>query len=246
MFDFHARLTPGPGAAEALLGALDEAGVARAAVCAGGVVGLDRLSVQIVDGGRSKALADNEGVRRACEASGGRLVPFFFADPYRDAADYEAAAPRFRGLEISPAVHGFRLDDPRVEALVRVAARHRHPVYVVCLGRAGTRTEDLVVLAARHPDVTFVSGHCGHTGLDAAGLNLVAPLPNIAVELSGCFTAVARLAVRRLGAHRVLFGTEHPLQHPSVEVAKLRALGLPPDELALVSSGNADRLLGCS
>ncbi|WP_432991242.1 amidohydrolase family protein [Dactylosporangium sp. CA-233914] len=243
MFDFHARLTPGPGAAENLLAALGEAGVERAAVCAGGVVGLDRLSVQIVDGGRSKALADNEGVRRACEASGGRLVPFFFADPYRDAEGYRDSAHRFRGLEISPAVHGFRLDDPRVDALVRIAAQHRHPVYVVCLGRAGTRTEDLVVLAARHPDVTFVSGHCGHTGLDAAGLNLVAPLPNIAVELSGCFTAVARLAVRRLGAHRVLFGTEHPLQHPSVEVAKLRALDLPPDELALVAGGNADRIL---
>ena len=114
---------------------------------------------------------------------------------------------------------------------------------MVCLGRPGTRTEDLVALAARHPAVSFVSGHCGHTGLDAAGLHRIAPRPNIAVEISGCWTAVARLAVRRLGAERVLFGTEHPLQHPSVEVAKLHALGLTPPQWRLVACGNAVRLL---
>src|SRR5687768_7686571 len=100
MYDFHARLAPHPGAADELLAVMAEAGVDRAAVCAGGLVGLDRLSEQIVDGGRSEARADNEGVRRACAASGGRLVPFFFADPYRDAASYDAAASRYRGLEI--------------------------------------------------------------------------------------------------------------------------------------------------
>lgn len=243
MFDFHARLTPGPGAADRLLAAMDAAGIAGAAVCAGGIVDLDRLAVQVIDGGRSKALADNEGVRRACASSGGRLVPFFFADPYRDAAAYREAAPGYRGLEISPAVHGFRLDAPGVGALAETAAAAGHPVYVVTLGRPGTRAADLVALAGRHPDVTFVSGHCGHTGLDAAGLARFADRPNIAVELSGCFTAVARLAVRRLGAERVLFGTEHPLQDPAVELAKLRALRLSPAELALVCGGNARRLL---
>jgi predicted TIM-barrel fold metal-dependent hydrolase len=236
IFDFHARLSPG------LLGALDEAGIERAAVCAGGLVDLDRLATQIDDGGRSEARADNEGVRRACEASGGRLVPFFFADPLRDVEAY-AGAVAHRGLEISPAVHGFRLDHPGVDALAAVAASFGHPVYVVCLGRPGTRATDLAALARRHPAVTFVSGHCGHTGLDAAGLRVLAGVPNTCVEISGCYTAVARLAVARLGASRVLFGTEHPLQHPSVEVAKLHALGLAPAAFELVAGGNAVRIL---
>ncbi|MGI5238100.1 amidohydrolase family protein [Dactylosporangium sp. CA-139066] len=237
MFDFHARHTPG------LLPVLDEAGIDRAAVCAGGLVDLDRLSEQIDGGGRSEARADNEEVLRACSASGGRLVPFFFADPLCP-GDYFPAASRYRGLEISPAVHGFRLDHPGVDALADAAAAVRHPVYVVCLGRPGTRAADLAALARRHPAVTFVSGHCGYTGLDASGLRVLADVPNTCVEISGCYTAVARLAVSRLGASRVLFGTEHPLQHPSVEVAKLRALGLPPADLALVAAGNALRLLG--
>jgi predicted TIM-barrel fold metal-dependent hydrolase len=233
IFDFHARLAPG------LVDALDEAGIERAAVCAGGLVDLDVLSEQIDRGGRSEARADNERVRQAC---GDRLVPFFFADPLRP-DDYLAAASRFRGLEISPAVHGFRFDDPGVDALCETAAASRHPVYVVCLGRPGTRAPDLAALARRHPAVAFVSGHCGYTGLDASGLRVLADVPNVCVETSGCYTAVARLAVSRLGARRVLFGTEFPLQHPSVEIAKLRALGLSPADFALVASGNALRLL---
>ncbi|MFY1637661.1 amidohydrolase family protein [Solwaraspora sp. WMMB335] len=244
IFDFHARLTAAPDAVPAMLATMAGTGIARAAVSAGGVVDLDRLSDLIVEGGRADVAVDNERVRRDCARSGGLLLPFYFADPYRDVADYRRVAPSYRGLEISPAVHGFRLDDPPVSELVAVAGDVGHPVYLVCLGRPGARTTDLVALARRFPGVTFVSGHCGHTGLDAAGLALIAPLPNVVVETSGCFTAVARLAVHRLGADRVLFGTEYPLQHPEVELAKLTALDLTATELHQVTSGNAARLLG--
>ena len=49
--DFHVRLTPRRGAAERLMSTLDECGVARAVVCAGGTIDLDRLSRQLVEGG---------------------------------------------------------------------------------------------------------------------------------------------------------------------------------------------------
>jgi hypothetical protein len=244
MFDFHARLGPAPDAAGALLAAMDGAGIERAAVSAGGLLDLDRLSAQIADGGRSDVAVDNGRTLALCRDTGGRLLPFFFADPCRDVAAYRAAAPGYRGLEISPAVHGFRLDDPAVAALVDIAAAARHPVYVVCLARPGTRAGDLVTLARHFPEVTFVYGHCGHTGLDASGLATIAPCPNIAAETSGCYTAVAALALRRLGAERVVFGTEYPLQHPRVEIVKLEAVPMTPADRRLVMAANACRLLG--
>jgi predicted TIM-barrel fold metal-dependent hydrolase len=243
IFDFHARLARQFGAAGALIAAMDDAGIGRAAVSAGDVVDLDRLSEQIAVGGRSEAAADNERVRRRCASWAGRLLPFYFADPYRDVAGYRAVAASYRGLEISPAVHGFRFDDPAVAALMDVADAVRHPVYVVCLGRPGAGAGDLVALAKRFPRVTFVFGHCGHTGLDASGLARIAPCANIVAETSGCFTVIVQLALRRLGPDRVLFGTEYPLQHPSVELAKLAALQLPPADLDKVTWGNAYRLL---
>jgi predicted TIM-barrel fold metal-dependent hydrolase len=243
VFDFHARLDPHDRDAGTLLATMDAAGISRAVVSAGGLIELDRLAVQLLDGGRAEVAADNDRVHRQCARSAGRLVPFFFADPLRDTAAYRAAAGRFRGLEISPAVHGFRLDEPAVAELVSIAAAARHPVYVVCLGRAGTRTADLVELARAFPGVTFVWGHCGHTGLDIAGLSEIAAVPNILAETSCSLTVTARLAVRRLGPARVLFGTEYPLQHPRVELAKAEALGLGRPDRYAVMWGNACRVL---
>ena len=244
MFDFHARLVPRPGAAAALLSTMDSAGVRRAVLSAGGVVTLERLSAQILDGGHSEAEPDNGAVLAACAGSGGRLLPCYFASPYADPHSYRAQVSRYRGLELSPAVHGVGLDDPRTGALVAIAAQARHPVYVVCLGRAGARTADLVRLARRFPDTTFVSGHCGAIGIDASGIGQIAAVPNIVAETSGCFTAIARLALHRLGPDRVLFGTEYPLQHPSVELAKYAALDLPAPVWRQVAWHNAHRLLG--
>jgi hypothetical protein len=242
--DFHARLAPGRAEPARLLAAMDAGGVDRAAVCAGGLLPLDRLATQINDGGRTDAAADNDGVRRACDRSGGRLLPFFFADPVRDVAAYAARAVDFRGLEISPAVHGGRIDDPAVADLVAVAGAAGHPVYLVTTARPGARPDDLVRLAARFPAVTFVWGHCGHTGLDIAGLATIAASPNILAETSACLAVSARLAVDRLGPRRVLFGTEYPLQEPAVELHKIDALGLAAADRRAVLGGNASRLLG--
>jgi uncharacterized protein len=50
-------------------------------------------------------------------------------------------------------------------------------------------------------------------------------------------------AVKRAGAHKVLFGSDGPWLHPGVELHKIRLLGLPPQKEALILGGNALRLL---
>jgi len=244
VFDVHVRLAPRPGAVADLLSTMDATGIGRAAVAAGGVVDLDRLSAQITGGGGVRTDPDNAAVLRACDASGGRLLPFYFANPHRPPERYRRDAHRYRGLELSPAVHGIGLDDRRTAACVAVAADAGHPVYVVCLGRPGARAGDLVSLARRFPATTFLFGHCGHIGIDTHGLSEIAPQPNIVAEASGCLTVTARVAVQRLGPHRVLFGTEYPLQHPGVELAKFAALDLAPGDWHQIAWINAHRLFG--
>jgi uncharacterized protein len=242
--DFHARLIDQPGEPDRLLRVMDSHGIGTAVVCAGGVVDLDRLSAQIVHGGHVDTDADNARVLAACAESAGRLVPFYFANPHTTPATYRTHAGCYRGLELSPAVHGVGFDDPRTFALVEIAAANRHPVYTVCLPRAGARTSDLVALARRFPRTWFVSGHCGFLTLDTAALAEIAPQPNIVVETSGCFGVVVRRALDRLGPERVLFGTEYPLQHPATELTKLASLDLSVPVWRAVSHHNAHRLLG--
>ncbi|WP_345575307.1 amidohydrolase family protein [Nonomuraea rosea] len=244
VMDFHVRLAPRAGARERLLAALDDCGLDRAVACAGGTIDLDRLSRQLILGGHVETDAGNDAVLAACEGTDGRLVPFFFANPHRLPGAYRARAAEFRGLEVSPAVHGVGLTDPRVAALVDVADTFGHPVYVVCLARPGAGVADLVTLARRFPQVNFVLGHCGIGNIDFYALALIEDESNIHLETSGGYTCVAEAALRRLGAGRVLFGSEYPLQHPAVELAKFGSLRLPPEQWQRVAWDNAHRLLG--
>ncbi|MFJ6938968.1 amidohydrolase family protein [Streptomyces sp. NPDC101132] len=244
VLDFHVRLAPVEHAADRLLSMMDESGVARAVVCAGGTMPLERLSRNLIEGGHIETDADNEAVRAACAASGGRLVPFWFANPHRDPAEYRERAAEFRGLEISPAVHGVGLDDPRTAALVAAAGEAGHSVYTVCLERPGATVADLVKLAAAHPDVTFVLGHMGIGNIDLYALELVGDLPNVLAETSGGYAVVARTALRLLGPDRILFGSEAPLQHPATELDKLRRAGFEDADWHAATWRNACRVLG--
>lgn len=243
VLDFHVRLAPRPGAAARLTAVLDECGIDAALVCAGGTIDPLVLSRQLIEGGHIETDADNEAVLAACRQSGGRLIPCYFANPHRPAAAYQARAEEFAALEISPAVHGIGLTDWRVGDLVEIAAAHRHPVYVVCLQRAGAAVADLVTLARRFPVVTFVLGHAGIGNIDYHGVELIAGEANVLLETSGGYSSVLADALTRLGASRVLFGSEYPLQHPTVELAKYAALDLEPEPWRQVAWNNAARLL---
>jgi len=183
-------------------------------------------------------------VLSACARHKDRLIPFYFANPHRPASCYREQADHWRGLEISPAVHGVPLLDGRVRELVKIAAQAGHPVYVVCLDRPGCSVPDLLTLAREFRSASFVLGHCGIGNIDFHSLNLIAGFSNVLVESSGGYSSVANAAIARLGPRRVLFGTEYPLQHPSVELAKFAALDLDPQCWRQIAWSNACHLLG--
>jgi predicted TIM-barrel fold metal-dependent hydrolase len=243
IFDFHARLSAQPAALDRLLSTMDGCGIERAGVAAGGVMPLDLLARQLIEGGHIETDPDNGAVLDACRRSAGRLVPFYFANPHADPERYRASAKEFRALELSPAVHGLSLCDPRVLELVELAEEARHPVYIVCLHRKGAAVADLAALAARFPAVTFVLGHLGVGTIDTYAIDLVSPHGNVLVETCGGYSYTTRVAVERLGPARLLFSAEHPLQHPSVELAKFAALDLPAAGEHEIMWRNAQQLL---
>ncbi len=244
VLDFHARLAPGPTALDRLLDRMRACRIERAVISAGGVISLDRLSRQLSEGGHVELDPDNDAVLLAASSRPQTLIPFFFANPHRPAEHYRSHAAQFRGLEISPAVHGVPFDDARVHTLAEVAGEHGHPVYLVGLDRDGCRVADLVALARAHPSVSFVLGHGGVGDLDAYGLGLIAPVANVFWETSGGYTCITRMAIERLGPGRLLFGTEFPLQDPVMELARFSCLDVTADVWRQIAWRNAHDLLG--
>lgn len=104
------------------------------------------------------------------------------------------------------------------------------------------------LLAEQYPDVNFIIPHLGSFADDwRAQLALIDHLerhPNVYADTSGVrrFDLLAQ-AVRRAGAHKILFGSDGPWLHPALELAKIRLLHLTPDEEALVLGGNLMRLV---
>ena len=109
---------------------------------------------------------------------------------------------------------------------------------------AGESTpEELAELAARYPQQPFVCAHAG--GEWEQGLRAIRDQPNIVIETSG-FDATAgfvEMAVRELGADRVLFGSHLPSRSLGTELSKVTAARITEDDKRRILGGNLRRLL---
>ncbi|QRN93227.1 amidohydrolase [Archangium violaceum] len=245
--DSHAHLLATQEAFERLLATMDRLDVERCIVVGGGLLPPRQLSRQILrqptQAETQGLTCDNRSVLSLCEHSGGRLVPFYFANPWLDPKEYRELGPRFAGLKLGPAVHGVPLDSPRTSAYLDVAREHGHPVYLHCLDRDGFRVTDLVRLAERYTGLRLILGHGGIGELDYDGVDAIAGYPNLYFETSGAFKHVIQYAADVLGASRILYGSEYPLQSAAAELCKVRELTLSDAEMEAITGGNIRRLL---
>jgi uncharacterized protein len=239
LIDFHAHLAPTEDARDRLLSVMEEAGISQAVVVAGGVLPPERISRHIAEGGGENINVANEKIFQLCQSTQGRLFPFYFANPYGSVDEYENEGRKFFGLKLAAVIHGVPVNDERNLKFVRIAQKWSHPVYLHCLSRPGFDLKAFCDLALRFPEVKIVLGHGGIGNCDFFAVDAVCDLPNVYFETSGPFSSVVTYAAEKLGAERILFGTEYPLQSPFVEISKLIASGLSPDVL----NRNARRIL---
>jgi hypothetical protein len=211
-------------------------------------------------------------LRRSADAGIGQTVLFaaFNSDYARanaEVASIVARAPqRFKGFAfIHPEV-----DKGHVLPIVRNAVYtygfcgikvHRHDAHItreICaaalkfglpvLYDVMGAVETVELFASEYPKLNFIIPHLGSFADDwKAQLNFIPILerhPNVFTDTSGVKRFdLLEMAVKRAGAHKVLFGTDGPWTHPGVELEKVHALELPPAEAQLILSGNLTRLL---
>lgn len=102
---------------------------------------------------------------------------------------------------------------------------------------------DLVELARRHPRARLICGHSGGTW--ELGIRAVRGAANIVVETGGFdpTTGYLPMALRELGAERILFGSDAPGRSFASQLAKVTDVDLPPLTLQAILGGNLRRLL---
>jgi len=101
---------------------------------------------------------------------------------------------------------------------------------------------DLVELARRHPDASFI---CAHTGGDwERGIRILREARNISAEVAGFdpTSGVLEMAVRELGPERVVYGSDVGGRSFASQLAKVMGADIPEPAKELVLGGNLRRL----
>ncbi len=102
---------------------------------------------------------------------------------------------------------------------------------------------DIAALAKRHPHVPLI---CGHTGGDwERGIRAIRRHSNVSVDLAGFdpTAGVTEMAVRELGAERVLYGSDAAGRSFSSQLAKVLGADLPEAAKKLILGENLKRML---
>jgi len=125
-----------------------------------------------------------------------------------------------------------------------VAQRYRLPLLLDVM----RNTTIVEMMAPQYPQLNFIIPHLGGFSDDwMTHLQLIDQLcrhPNVYADSSGVrYWECLVQAVKRAGPHKLLFGSDGPLLHPAIELQKIRLLGLPKAQEALITGGNISRLL---
>lgn len=248
IWDLHCHLNGVPGSTpEERMGALlryaDRMGIARLCVFMGMSWDYDPTPETF--------RRENEEALRAVKAHSDRALGFVYLNPRHTK---ESLAELDRHVRDGPMVGvklwvARRCSGAELDPLVRRASElgavlFQHTWLKAAGNLPGESTPmELAELAARHPEATFI---CGHSGGDwEIGLRAVRDRMNVCVDLGGGdpVAGFTEMAVRELGAERVLFGSDAGGRSFASQLAKVHGAVLKPAEKARILGGNLRRLL---
>lgn len=219
-------------------------------------MGIERVCVYMGmgfthDPGVDRMRRENDDVLRAITRHPDRAFGFVYLNPnHPEASLAELERCVARGpmvgvkLWVARRCHHEELDPIVRRAAELKALVFQHTFYKVNGNLAGESTpDDFATLAARHPSVPLV---CGHTGADwERGIQAIRHLPNTYADLAGSepVAGYTEMAVRELGAERVLFGSDAAGRSFATQLAKVAGARVPDAAKELIYSGNLRRLL---
>ena len=248
IWDCHTHLSGVPGETpEARLGKLleyaDRMGIARLCVFLGMKWNYDPTPEFMRQ--------SNDEVLRALKRFPERAFGFVYLNPKHTQASLDELNRCVRdgpmvGVKLWVALH---CNDPRLDPIIARAAELKAVVTQHCWIKItgnlpGESTPmDLAELAARHPKATLI---CAHTGGDwERGIRAIRPHPQVYADINGGdpTAGFTEMAVRELGAERVLYGSDAGGRSFSSQLAKVLGAHIPDSVKQLILAGNLKRIL---
>lgn len=225
---------------------------------------VDRAVVTAIEGDNNYSTPTTY-VIDACEKYPDHLIGFASVNPITNSnavAEFEKYVTEYgmRGLKLHPRHQGLAADDERIVPVVEKAAELGVPV-TICGSlwkHAPLRDQQPInidVIAKRVPEANIIIAHSGGFKFMDAFIVAVAN-DNVYLETSialkyfedSPFENQYLFTLKQLGAHRVLFGSDHPEDPTAIcyerTVAMLNRHGFGGDAEAKILGENMQSLLG--
>jgi uncharacterized protein len=195
---------------------------------------------------------DNDDVLRAIRAHPDRAFGFVYLNPRHTQASLDELNRCVRDgpmvgvkLWVAQRCNAAELDPIVARATELKAPILQHTWLKITGNLPGESTPvDLAELAGRHPEAILV---CGHSGGDwEVGIRAIAPRKNVCADLAGGdpTAGLTEMAVRELGAERVLYGSDAGGRSFASQLGKVFGARIPDRARRLVLAENLKRLLG--
>lgn len=167
------------------------------------------------------------------------LNPHYIEESFGELAKYRGQR-KFIGVKLHPEQHDYRLIHRNVFQVLERIDELRLPVLVHTFPE---QTRDFGHMARRFTRVNFIMGHMG--GNDwRDGIEAVADNDNVWLDPCCSFPDVGKIseAVKRVGAARVVFGSDSSLFNPAFVLGMLQDEGVKEDELCKIAWQNAEQI----
>lgn len=234
VIDAHNHIGDRPGARQTgaeLVAKLDAAGVDKAVI------------FPFVEGNFT-----NDFVKDAYDQFPDRLIPYCAVNPWeRDAAAVVRHCITqwgFKGLKLHPTINGYHLADPElVDPLFSLADELGFPIIVHGASDLYNSPPEFALMAARFPGVPLMMAHMGFFWSVDQAITFAGQFENLYLETSRAPIFEIQTAVRKLGAHKVIWGTDSPFVDYEFEFKKMERSTSDRDGYASIVGGNLARLL---
>ncbi len=244
ILDSHAHMDVVPSlgwsdTAEKLIRQMDRAGVAKAAIS-----GYLNAPGPSPDSLRT--------IAEAVEQYPDRLIGYARMDPWFDdecirTLEDAVANLHIRGVKLHPAHYTLYPFGALTVKLACRAAELGLPVLIHSGDEIMCLPYQIDRLAKQCPETTIIMAHIGGYFSGEAALEVAERRPNVLVDTSEMpFPEMIQKAVTRLGADRVLFGSDAPCCDIRLEILKVQLAGLTPEQERLVMCDNYAKLMGIS
>jgi predicted TIM-barrel fold metal-dependent hydrolase len=194
----------------------------------------------------------NRFLVKSMEEAKGRITGFIRVNPHlQDHALRSIKAgveeQGFRGIKFHPRNEAFAINSEElVFPIAELAVKLDAPI-LIHTGEPDTYgfAQPTLVgdLADTFPDLTLIIGHMGKRLYEDA-ICVARWFENIILETSFRSHRDIARAVNRVGADRVVYGSDIPFGVPEIEMLKVRVADITPEEKRMVLGENMARILG--